>query len=43
MGKTLSQPLQSGNPDDADQSVQPPVPTLNVDVFIPLKYLKYFC
>ena len=43
MGKTPSQSLQPGNPDDADQSAQPPVPTLNVEAIIPIKYLKYFC
>ena len=41
-GKTPALPLQSGNPGDADQPVQTPVPSLNVEVAIPLKYLSIF-
>ena len=38
-GKT---PPQRGNEGDADRPARPPVPTLNVEVTVPLKYLNNF-
>ena len=38
--KTQERPPQPGNPGDANQPPQLPVPTLNVEVTIPLKYLE---
>ena len=40
--KTKVRPAQSGNGGDAKQTAQQPVPTLNVEVTIPLKYLSSF-
>ena len=34
--------LLPGNLEDANQTAQPPVPSLNVKVTIPLKYLSNF-
>ena len=41
-GKTLESPPQSGNSGDANQLARPPVPNVNVEVTIPLKYLSNF-
>ena len=41
-GKTLESPTQSGNSGDANQLARPPVPNVNVEVTIPLKYLSNF-
>ena len=41
-GKTPESPSQSGNSGDANQPARPPVPNVNVEVTIPLKYLSNF-
>ena len=40
--KTPQSPERPGNEGDADQPLQPAVPTLNVEVTMPLKYLSNF-
>ena len=42
VGKTPERPAQPGNKKDANWTTQPAVPTLNVEVTIPLKYLSNF-
>ena len=42
IGKTPAQLRQSGNPGDEDQSLQPPVSSLNVEVTNPLNCLRSF-
>ena len=42
VGKTPQRPAQAGNEGDADRPPQPPVPTLHIEVTIPLKYLSNF-
>lgn len=42
VGKTSERLPQPGNPGVADQPAQPSVPSLSVEVFIPLKYLSKF-
>ena len=42
IGETPERLPQSGNPGDVDQPAQLPVPSLNVEVTIPLKYLSNF-
>ena len=43
VGKTPERPAaQPGNEGDADRPLQPDVPTLNIEVAIPLKYLSNF-
>ena len=39
VGKTPERPPRHGNPGDANRPPQPAVPTLNVEIMIPLKYL----
>ena len=41
-GKTKTSPAQSGNSRDIDQPTRPPLPTLNVETTIPLKYFINF-
>ena len=42
VGKSPERPPQPGNPGDVNRPAQPAVPTLNVEVTIPLKYLSNF-
>ena len=40
--KTEERPACAGNEGDANRPSQPPVPTLNVEVTIPLRHLRNF-
>ena len=40
--KTQERPAQPGNGGDADQPARPPVPTLNVEINVPLNHLNNF-
>ena len=42
VGETPEGPPQPENPGDADQLAQPPVPSLNIEVNIPLKFFSNF-
>ena len=42
VGETPERPAQPRNSGDTDQPPQPQVPSLNVEVTIPLKYLSNF-
>ena len=41
-GKTEATPAQGGNDEDNDRPPRKPVPTLNVEVTIPLKYISNY-
>ena len=41
-GKTEARPAQGGNDGDNDQLPRKPVPTLDVEVTIPLKYISNY-
>ena len=41
-GKTEATPAQGGNDGDNDQLPRKPVPTLDVEVTIPLKYISNY-